>query len=37
LAAILPQTARDDSRLRRAFEQLERAMDRYCEEAQLAA
>jgi hypothetical protein len=37
LARILPAAVRDDSRLRRAFEQLERAMDRYCEEARLAA
>jgi hypothetical protein len=33
---ILPATARDDNRLRRAFEELERAMDRYCGEARLA-
>jgi hypothetical protein len=37
LATILPDAVRHDSRLRRAFAQLERAMDRYCEEAQLAA
>jgi DNA-binding PadR family transcriptional regulator len=36
-AALLPAAVRDDSRLRRAFAQLERAMDRYCEEAKLAA
>jgi hypothetical protein len=37
LATILPDAVRHDSRLRRAFAQLERAMDRYCDEAQLAA
>jgi len=37
LAAIMPEAGRDDSRLRRAFAQLERAMDHYCEEAKLAA
>jgi hypothetical protein len=37
LAAIMPAAVRDDSRLRRAFEQLERAMDHWCEEAKLAA
>jgi hypothetical protein len=37
LAVILPDAVRDDSRLRRAFEQLERAMDRYCAEAKFAA
>ncbi len=37
LAAIMPEAVRDDNRLRRAFAQLERAMDHYCEEAKLAA
>ena len=37
LAAIMPAAVRDDRRLRRAFEQLERAMDRFCEEVHLAA
>ncbi|OFV86812.1 MAG: hypothetical protein A3J75_08890 [Acidobacteria bacterium RBG_16_68_9] len=37
LAAVMPGAVRDDSRLRRAFEHLERAMDHYCEEAKLAA
>ena len=37
LAAIMPDVAPNDSRLRRAFERLEHAMDRHCEEAQLAA
>ena len=37
LAAIMPEAVRDDSRLRRAFEQLERAMDHWCAEAKLAA
>jgi hypothetical protein len=37
LAAIMPATVRDDSRLRRAFDQLERAMDHWCQEAKLAA
>ena len=36
-AAILPEAVRGDRRLRRAFDQLERAMDRYCQEAKLAA
>jgi hypothetical protein len=36
-AALMPDVVRDDSQLRRAFEQLERGMDRYCEEAKLAA
>ncbi len=37
LAAIMPDAVLDDSRLRRAFEQLEHAMDHYCEEVKLAA
>jgi hypothetical protein len=37
MAAVMPDAARDDSRLRRAFEQLERAMDDWCEQAKLAA
>jgi hypothetical protein len=37
LAAIMPDAAHGDSRLRRAFEQLERAMDQWCAEAKLAA
>jgi hypothetical protein len=37
LAVVMPDAARDDRRLRRAFEQLERAMDHWCEEAKLAA
>jgi hypothetical protein len=37
LAAVMPEAVRDDSRLRRAFEQLERAMDQWCAEAKLAA
>ncbi len=37
LAAIMPDAVRADSRLRRAFERLERAMDQWCEEAKLAA
>jgi hypothetical protein len=37
LTALLPDVAHEDSRLRRAFEQLERAMDQWCEEAKLAA
>src|SRR5262249_45237831 len=37
LAAIIPDAARDDSRLRRAFAHLERAMDQWCEEAKLPA
>jgi hypothetical protein len=37
LAAIMPEAVRDDSRLRRAFTQLERAIDQWCEEAKLAA
>jgi hypothetical protein len=37
LAAIMPDAVRADSRLRRAFEQFERAMDQWCAEAKLAA
>ena len=37
LALVMPEAARDDGRLRRAFEQLERAMDQWCAEAKLAA
>jgi hypothetical protein len=37
LAAVMPDAIRDDSRLRRAFEQFERAMDHWCAEAKLAA
>ena len=37
LASVMPEAVRDDSRLRRAFEQLERAMDQWCAEAKLAA
>jgi hypothetical protein len=37
LAAVMPQAVHTDSRLRRAFDQLERAMDQWCEEAKLAA
>jgi hypothetical protein len=37
MAAVLPAAVGEDSRLRRAFEQLEHAMDRWCAEAKLAA
>ena len=37
LAVVMPDAARDDRRLRRAFDRLERAMDQWCEEAKLAA
>lgn len=37
LAAVMPDAVRDDSRLRRAFEHLERAMDHWCEQAKLVA
>jgi hypothetical protein len=37
LAAIMPDAVRADSRLRRAFEQFERAMDQWCAEAKFAA
>jgi hypothetical protein len=37
LAAIMPPAVCDDTRLRRAFAQLERAMDQWCAEAKLAA
>ncbi len=37
LAAIMPDAVGGDGRLRRAFEQLDRAMDQWCAEAKLAA
>lgn len=37
LATVMPDTAANDSSLRRAFEQLERAMDDWCAEANVAA
>jgi hypothetical protein len=37
LATVMPDIAVADRPLRRAFDQLERAMDRWCEEAKLAA
>ena len=37
LATVMPDTAANDSRLRRAFEQLEHAMDDWCAEAKVAA
>lgn len=37
MAAVIPDAVRESSRLRRAFEQLERAMDDWCAEAKLAA
>jgi hypothetical protein len=37
LAMVMSEDVRDDSPLRRAFEHLERAMDRWCKEAKLAA
>ncbi|MGH8533559.1 MAG: hypothetical protein ACREV1_12730 [Gammaproteobacteria bacterium] len=37
LALVIPDVARDDGRLRRAFQQLESAMDQWCAEAKLAA
>jgi len=37
LALVMSEAARDDGRPRRAFEQLERAMDQWCAEAKLAA
>ena len=37
LAVIMPHAVRDDRRLRRAFEQLEHAMDHWCAEAKLVA
>ena len=37
LALVIPDVARDDGRLRRAFQQLEGAMDQWCSEAKLAA
>jgi hypothetical protein len=37
LATVMPDTAANDSRLRRAFEQLEHAMDDWCAEVKVAA
>jgi hypothetical protein len=37
LAIVMPQKLPDDSRLRAAFDNLETAMNRWCEEAKLAA
>src|SRR5205809_4457319 len=37
LATVMPDTAPNDSTLRRAFERLEGAMDDWCAEAKLAA
>ena len=37
LAVVMPEAVRDDQRLRRAFAQLENAMDRWCAETKLAA
>ncbi len=37
LAVVMPDAAQDDAPLRQAFAQLERAMDRWCAEAKLAA
>jgi DNA-binding PadR family transcriptional regulator len=37
LATVMPDTAQNDSALRRAFEHLEHAMDDWCDEARLAA
>jgi len=37
LSLVLPDAAQDDAPLRRAFAQLERAMDQWCAEAKLAA
>ena len=37
LSVLMPEAARDNAPLRRAFMQLEHAMDRWCEEAKLAA
>jgi len=37
LAVVMSDDARDDGPLRRAFAQLERAMDHWCEEARLVA
>ena len=36
MAAVMPDAVRESSRLRRAFERLERAMDEWCAEAKLA-
>jgi hypothetical protein len=35
--AVIPDAAHESSRLRRAFERLERALDEWCAEAKLAA
>ena len=37
LSVVMPEAVRDNAPLRRAFMQLEHAMDRWCEEAKLAA
>ncbi len=37
MAAVMPDAVHESSRLRRAFERLERAMDEWCAEAKLAA
>ena len=37
LATVMPDRAPNDGRLRRAFEQLEHAMDDWCEEAKVGA
>jgi len=37
LATVMPDAARNDSQLRRAFERLEHAMDDWCAEVKLAA
>jgi hypothetical protein len=37
LALVLPDAIRDNGPLRRAFDQLEQAMDRWCAEAKVAA
>ena len=37
LAVVMPEAARDDAPLRRAFAQLEHAMDQWCDEAKLVA
>jgi hypothetical protein len=37
LSVVMPDAAQDDAPLRRAFAQLEHAMDHWCTEAKLAA
>lgn len=37
LSVVMPDAAQDDAPLRRAFAQLERAMDQWCAEAKLVA